>query len=178
MFNEHCPHCLSHTYRYFHFADRTGDTYRWKGENVSASEVENALMLMKCVTDAAVFGVEVPGYDGKAGMAVVVLAAQQGEGEGEGDGRVFSSEEWDEFRSCCRSHLPPAARPVFMRFVSEIPKTETFKHKKGPLKEAGYQPRSQAYLCVRKGQENPCPSPSRVDATLHANIHVGKGDLI
>lgn len=46
---------------YLYFKDRTGDTYRWKGENVSTTEVEAILHPMACVADATVYGVTVPG---------------------------------------------------------------------------------------------------------------------
>ena len=56
---------------YFYFADRIGDTFRWKGENVSALEVENALSAYPGVVNATVYGVLVPGHDGRAGMAAI-----------------------------------------------------------------------------------------------------------
>jgi solute carrier family 27 fatty acid transporter 1/4 len=46
-------------YMYFH--DRTGDTFRWRGENVSTNEVEAIVSNNVNLRDAVVYGVEVPG---------------------------------------------------------------------------------------------------------------------
>lgn len=54
---------------YLYFRDRTGDTFRWKGENVSTTEVEGTLSRLLDMADVAVYGVEVPGMYGKAGGA-------------------------------------------------------------------------------------------------------------
>jgi solute carrier family 27 fatty acid transporter 1/4 len=48
-------------YGYLYFCDRTGDTFRWKGENVSTVEVENILMNILKKNDIVVFGVSIPG---------------------------------------------------------------------------------------------------------------------
>ncbi len=58
---------------YFHFVDRVGDTFRWKGENVATSEVNQAVVDCPGVVDATTYGVEIPGADGRAGMAAVVV---------------------------------------------------------------------------------------------------------
>jgi acyl-CoA synthetase (AMP-forming)/AMP-acid ligase II len=57
---------------YFYFVDRIGDTFRWKGENVSTSEVAEIIHTLDGVEEANVYGVAVPGFDGKAGMAAIV----------------------------------------------------------------------------------------------------------
>ena len=59
---------------FFHSQDRRGDTYRWRGENVSTMEVEGVLQPLQCIEDATVYGVEVPGREGRAGMIGVALA--------------------------------------------------------------------------------------------------------
>lgn len=46
---------------YMYFKDRSGDTFRWRGENVSTTEVEGTLSHILNQTDVAVYGVEVPG---------------------------------------------------------------------------------------------------------------------
>ena len=58
---------------YFHFVDRVGDTFRWKGENVATSEVNQAVLDCPGVVDATTYGVEIPGADGRAGMVAVVI---------------------------------------------------------------------------------------------------------
>ena len=142
---------------------------------------------MKCVNEAVVFGVDVPGYDGKAGMAVLVLSQTTDSSDNSDTpdtasdfdcARSFSDEEWEDFKTCCRSHLPPAARPIFVRFAKEIPKTETFKYRKGPLRAAGYRPQPDpVYLTASKGKESPT-SPKRIDESLYAELQSAKGDLI
>ncbi|NWU91718.1 S27A3 protein, partial [Upupa epops] len=59
--------------QFVHFRDRTGDTYRWKGENVATTEVAEALMAYESLQEATVYGVAVPGYEGRVGMAALVL---------------------------------------------------------------------------------------------------------
>src|SRR5205823_6287506 len=59
---------------YYYFVDRIGDTFRWKGENVATQEVADVLSGAAGVTEANVYGVEVPGEDGRAGMAALLLA--------------------------------------------------------------------------------------------------------
>jgi len=103
---------------YFYFVDRVGDTYRWKGENVSTGEVTAAIMACAGVTDAAVYGVTVPGADGRAGMAAVVVEARF-------DLTVFRRE--------LAQRLPDYARPVFIRIVPTLELTGTLKLKKQEL---------------------------------------------
>jgi fatty-acyl-CoA synthase len=108
---------------FFYFVDRVGDTYRWKGENVSASEVTAVVTAFPGVSDAAVYGVSVPGADGRAGMAALVVQP-----------------EFDlaAFRQHLTTHLPDYARPVFLRIVPGIELTGTFKLRKQELAVAGY----------------------------------------
>ncbi len=202
---------------YFYWCDRTGDTLRWKGENVSCSEVENALALVPCVKEVAVYPVEVPHHDGKGCMAAVVLHVQQkpdGAGREEekeelalsdsasrfheaslstppsARARVFTSAEWLMFDSVCTSQLPPAARPVFIRFTAEIGKTETFKLKKGPLKKQGFQLPSSlisqgdcVYVVSKKRASNSslasldCAWYSQVDEALLDELRAGAVQL-
>jgi len=108
---------------FFYFVDRIGDTFRWKGENVAASEVAAALMEFPGIGDAAVYGVAVPGTEGKAGMAA--LAA---------DGAL----DLAQLRRHLASRLPPYARPLFLRLTDSIGATATFKHDKIALKRDGF----------------------------------------
>ena len=109
---------------YFYFVDRIGDTFRWKGENVSTAEVASAVARCPGVLDAAVYGVTVPGTDGRAGMAALVV----------GDG--FDLAALYRHLDC----LPAYARPVFVRIRGELETTGTFKHQKGELAREGYDP--------------------------------------
>jgi citronellyl-CoA synthetase len=109
------------------FVDRLGDTFRWKGENVSTTEVENVLGAFPRVEDAVVYGVEIPGTNGRCGMAALRLT--QGS---ELDGAALAAHLDRE--------LPAYAAPLFVRLLGEVETTGTFKYKKTDLKQAGYDP--------------------------------------
>jgi solute carrier family 27 (fatty acid transporter), member 1/4 len=47
---------------YLYFRDRTGDTFRWRGENVSTAEVEAAISRVANHRDAVVYGVLVRSF--------------------------------------------------------------------------------------------------------------------
>jgi fatty-acyl-CoA synthase len=111
---------------YFYFVDRIGDTFRWKGENVSSAEVSSVLCEFPGVAQAVVYGIAIPGTEGRAGMATIV---------------TNGSIELDELRRHMRARLPRYACPVFLRFRNEIETTNTFKYTKKPLMEAGFDPR-------------------------------------
>ncbi len=108
---------------YFYFVDRIGDTFRWKGENVSTTEVAGQLDLAPGVLEANVYGVEVPGVEGKAGMAALVVD------------EAFDLVALAEHVDRC---LPPYARPVFLRMLPQIDTTGTFKHRKIDLVREGF----------------------------------------
>jgi fatty-acyl-CoA synthase len=110
---------------FFHFVDRVGDTFRWKGENVATSEVNEAVADCPGVVDATTYGVEIPGADGRAGMAAVVV----------GDG--FDLEKLQNHLS---HRLPAYAHPVFIRICAALDTTETFKQKKHQLVREGFDP--------------------------------------
>jgi fatty-acyl-CoA synthase len=111
---------------YFHFVDRVGDTFRWKGENVATSEVNEAIVDCPGVIDATTYGVEIPGADGRAGMAAVVV-----------DDRF----DLTEFQHHIARRLPAYAQPVFVRISATLETTETFKQKKHQLVREGFDPR-------------------------------------
>ncbi|CAF0720046.1 unnamed protein product [Rotaria sordida] len=113
-------------YGYFYFCDRTGDTFRWKSENVSTIEVENILMTVLKKNDIVVFGVEVPGFDGKAGMAVML------------DDPSVSTDLSTVVSELKKQGLPPYARPCFIRLTKNIELTGTFKVKKTVFQEEAY----------------------------------------
>jgi fatty-acyl-CoA synthase len=112
---------------FFYFVDRVGDTFRWKGENVSTTQVAAAIALSPGVTDVAVYGVTVPGADGRAGMAALVVTPD------------FNLAELHQ--SLARA-VPPYARPVFVRLVPSLELTGTFKLRKQQLALEGYDVRS------------------------------------
>lgn len=113
----------------WHFVDRIGDTFRWKGENVSTMEVSQVLSSLPGVEEANVYGVQVPGEaDGRACM--VALRGQD----------LQSRETLDALQSLCEKELPSYARPRFLRFLSDMDITGTFKHQKVQLRDQGFDP--------------------------------------
>ncbi|XP_011879573.1 PREDICTED: long-chain fatty acid transport protein 4 [Vollenhovia emeryi] len=109
---------------YFYFKDRTGDTFRWRGENVATSEVEAVVSNVIGLKDTTVFGVEVPGNEGKAGMVA-----------------IYDPENSLDLKGLVgklKKVLPNYAIPRFLRIVSELPMTGTFKLKKMNLQKDGF----------------------------------------
>uniref|UniRef100_F1KZL7 Very long-chain fatty acid transport protein n=1 Tax=Ascaris suum TaxID=6253 RepID=F1KZL7_ASCSU len=113
---------------YLYFKDRRGDTFRWKGENVSTTEVEGILQPMKMIADVTVYGVEVPKKEGRAGMAAVV--PQNG---------VTSDHLLQEIATRVSESLPSYAIPVFLRLCVEADITGTFKLRKTNLQKEGFR---------------------------------------
>ena len=110
---------------YWYFVDRVGDTFRWKGENVATTEVAQAIGGFPGVRGVSVYGVEVPGASGRAGMAAIVAEP---------------SLDLVGLRAHLAERLPDYARPVFLRLVGGLQMTETFKTKKQALANEGYDP--------------------------------------
>jgi fatty-acyl-CoA synthase len=110
---------------YVYFVDRIGDTFRWKGENVSTSEVAGALAQGPGVKEANVYGVKVGELDGRAGMAGLVV------------GKGFDPKTFGAFVA---QQLPAYAQPVFLRLLPSIAVTGTFKYRKLDLVEEGFDP--------------------------------------
>lgn len=111
---------------YFYFIDRIGDTFRWKGENVATSEVAEVIAIFDNIDDVNVYGVEVSGNDGRAGMAAITNS-------GEIDlKRLYAHIE---------KNLPTYARPLFLRIQKKIEITGTFKHRKIDLVKEGFNPK-------------------------------------
>jgi fatty-acyl-CoA synthase len=110
---------------YFYFIDRIGDTFRWKGENVSTGEVADRLAEAPGVVEANVYGVAVPGQDGRAGMASLTV-----------------DDDFDlvAFHAHVESCLPPYAQPLFIRLQRQIETTGTFKYRKVDQVADGYDP--------------------------------------
>ena len=110
---------------YFYFVDRIGDTFRWKGENVSTTEVEAAIAACPGVDEAVVYGVAVPGAEGRAGMAAL---------------RTNADFDFEALANCVAERLPEYARPVFLRLCPSIATTGTFKPQKQGLVREGFDP--------------------------------------
>ena len=141
---------------FFYFVDRVGDTFRWKGENVSTAEVAGVITGCSGVVDAAVYGVTVPGTDGRAGMAALVT----------GEGFDLAA-----LRRALQERLPAYARPLFLRIVAAIELTGTFKLRKHELALEGYDPtriRDAVYIDDRERNEY-----VPLDARLHEQLQAG-----
>ena len=112
---------------YFFFVDRVGDTYRWKSENVSTTEVAQQLSAYTDAEMVNVYGVKVPATEGRAGMAAIGMAP----------GRQFDS---TAFYAVAQANLPPYAMPLFVRISAQMDLTGTFKLRKVDLLAEGYDP--------------------------------------
>ncbi|OYT97219.1 MAG: long-chain-acyl-CoA synthetase [Pseudomonas sp. PGPPP3] len=113
-------------FKHAQFVDRLGDTFRWKGENVSTSQVEAILDGIEKISETAVYGVEIPGTNGRAGMACIRLDCQP------------AAFDFHALLVELRRELPAYAVPLFLRLSRQLETTGTFKHKKAPLKEQAY----------------------------------------
>lgn len=122
---------LSHKDGYYFWSDRVGDTFRWKGENVATTEVENALAACVDFDDVSVYGVEVPNCDGRVGMAAIILK----------EGVLADSAAWREsFVQECNKNLAAYSRPAFLRVQTSLVVTATFKHQKASMVREGFDP--------------------------------------
>jgi fatty-acyl-CoA synthase len=145
---------------FFYFVDRAGDTFRWKGENVSTREVADLLAQAPGVREAAVYGVAVPGTEGRAGMAALV----------EDEGFDLAA-----LGAVLAERLPAYARPLFLRLTDALPTTETFKIKTRALAAEGFDPAGTAdrlyWLDPADGAYRP------LDAAAFARIVSGRARL-
>jgi fatty-acyl-CoA synthase len=139
---------------FFYFVDRLGDTFRWKGENVSTVEVAEILMGAPGVIDATVFGVALPGTDGRAGMAALVTDEH------------FTLEGLIQW---ARERLPTFAQPLFVRLIAGIETTSTFKPVKRELARAGYDPSATTDAIYMRDRE----SFTRVDSATFDRLRAG-----
>ncbi|WP_448649458.1 long-chain-acyl-CoA synthetase [Pseudomonas corrugata] len=110
------------------FVDRLGDTYRWKGENVSATQVENVLLQHPQVAEAVVYGVEINGADGRAGMAAITPSES------------LATLDFSELLRFLQSRLPASAVPLFLRIKVKMDITGTFKYHKARLRSEAFDP--------------------------------------
>ena len=142
---------------YFYFVDRMGDTFRWKGENVAASEVSEVITAFTGIKEASVYGVAVPGNDGRAGMAAVVID----------DGFNLAA-----FRQHLIKCLPGYAQPIFLRLRSKIEVTTTFKQKKANLVREAFAPAIAGDIIYFNSSEQQAFVP--LDEVLYERIQSGQ----
>ena len=117
-------------FRHAQFVDRLGDTFRWKGENVSTTEVENMVSEHEKIAEAVVYGVEIPNTNGRAGMAAITLT----------DGAELNTADLTDMVNVFKKCLPAYAIPVFLRVQAKVETTGTFKYQKNKLKEDAFDP--------------------------------------
>jgi citronellyl-CoA synthetase len=110
------------------FVDRLGDTYRWKGENVSTTEVENLLLQHPQISEAVAYGVEIRNTNGRAGMAAITPAES------------LATLDFAELLGFARERMPAYAVPLFLRVKVKMETTGTFKYQKTRLKNEGFDP--------------------------------------
>ncbi|HXD75546.1 MAG TPA: hypothetical protein VN628_17495, partial [Vicinamibacterales bacterium] len=141
---------------YFYFVDRIGDTFRWKGENVATSEVSDAICRFPGIRDASVYGVTIPGADGRAGMAAVVADADV---------------DLAALRTHLAERLPDYACPVFLRVRDRLDVTGTLKHTKNALVRDGYDP--EAVRDAMYFNDRACRTYVPLDQSLYERIRRG-----
>jgi fatty-acyl-CoA synthase len=142
---------------FFYFVDRVGDTFRWKGENVSTMEVAATICTSPDVLEAVVYGVTIPGTEGRAGMAAIVPR---------------ENFDLDRFRDYLAEHLPEYARPLFLRILAAIDLTGTFKWKKQDLSRESYDP--CAVTDTIYFNDSARQAFVKVDAAVYESIRSGK----
>ena len=141
---------------FFYFVDRVGDTFRWKGENVSTTEVAAVIAGCRGVREVAVYGVQIPGAEGRAGMAALVVAPEF---------------ELAELHRTVSGGLPAYARPVLVRIAGRLDTTATFKLRTQELAREGYDPAAlgDALYFADAAHRGYVP----LDAALHRRITSG-----
>lgn len=146
-------------FRHAQFADRLGDTFRWKGENVATQEVEKAIDSFPGVSASAVYGITMPGSDGKAGMAAIIR-----------DDKI--TPDITKLAQHLKASLPKYAVPIFVRFVPDFEWTATHKIKKTNLKNEGYdlsQVKEEIYILLPGSEEY-----EKLNDDIYQNIIAGK----
>ena len=113
-------------YKHAQFVDRLGDTFRWKGENVSTTELEDLISSFEEIEHTSVYGVEIPGCEGRAGMVSILASVK------------VEKFDFSNFLSTLQNKLPKYAIPRFIRFLSELNTTSTYKIQKYDMKKLGF----------------------------------------
>ncbi|MGD1037353.1 MAG: long-chain-acyl-CoA synthetase [Roseiarcus sp.] len=143
---------------YYYFVDRIGDTFRWKGQTVSTTEVAETIAIFPGVLEAIVYGVAIPAHEGRAGMAALVVDN-------------IATFDLIGLRGLIAERLPAYARPVFLRFRPKFDLTSTFKPKKTELVAQGFDPArgGDSIFFDDRGQGVYC----RVDEAFVADLKAG-----
>lgn len=146
-------------YAHYQFVDRVGDTFRWRSENVSTTQVSEVINTLPEVEICNVYGVSIPGAEGRAGMAAVTL--------------ISGADQLDlsRFAKHVQEQLPAFAWPVFVRVQSGIAMTGTFKLKKINLQREGFDIRAVSdpiYVLKPKAREY-----APLDAEFHTELVAG-----
>ncbi len=142
---------------FYYFVDRLGDTYRWKGENVSTSEVAAVIGSLDGVSEAVVYGVAVPGTEGRVGMAAVI---------------PHTALDLGSLWRHVSQRLPAYAQPAFLRVTGSIPKTATLRPQKQPLMRDGFNPLATGDPLYFNDRSQQAFVP--IDEALHARIVGGE----
>lgn len=147
-------------FRHAQFVDRLGDTFRWKGENVSTTEVENMLTEYDKIVEAVVYGVEIPNTNGRAGMAAITLKPEA----------ELNDTDLKEMLSCFKKCLPAYSVPVFLRIQQQVETTATFKYQKNKLKEQAFDPSKtdERLLVCLPGADAYCDVTAEVFTNIQA----------
>lgn len=147
---------------FLRFHDRTGDTFRWKGENVATTEVAEALEALDFLQEVNVYGVTVPGHEGRAGMAALVL-------------RPPHSLDLVQLYAHVSENLPPYAWPRFLRLQESLATTETFKQQKVRMAKEGFDPSTLSdplYILDQAGGAYLPLTPARYGALLAGGLRI------
>lgn len=131
------------------FLDRLGDTFRWKSENVSTAEVSEVLGNFPGIVEANVYGVQVPGHDGRAGCAAIFI-----------DPAMLPTFDFNALLNHARAKLPRYAVPVFLRVLNDITTMHNNKQNKVPLRNDG--------IDLRKLQERKDAESAKAGLTREA----------
>lgn len=145
---------------YFYFVDRIGETYRWKGENVSTTEVELALRAFPGIKDAVIYGVHVPGYPGRTGMAALIAPPMM---------------DLSALHAHLAKRLPAFARPAFVRILAAAAKAAPLKTRKAELAAEAFDPGKCKEPVYFSDAQRKAFVP--LDAQLHALIMAGEASL-
>lgn len=139
---------------YLYFCDRTGDTFRWKGENVSTLEIEGVIQNILEHRDVTVYGVEVSGMEGRAGMATIVGTEK--------------TVDLTKLLQKLSLSLPVYAVPIFIRLVASVTTTGTLKLKKVDLRNEGYDVDkvSDPVFFLHPGQKTYIPLTSEIQTQI------------